>query len=231
MTTKQAAKHFGVSRSTIYRWIRKGRLSAHKVGRSWVISVPREAKEDSMDIAEKVRAWNRESDRYTQDRIFDELLNYAREHYPVKGASIREDFNSNLIVDVDMPNAPVEVHLSKNEDTLALDHVKIEVERVTSLPVYEMGVREPIRHDKTESSFTLLTLKSVDEQTGEEVMRSIVRPGHSFWKSLPYSNTVDMRVRAQANFRMCFADGGAGGEYKPTDWCEWSEWVTIGSIR
>lgn len=39
MTTREAMDHFGKSRSTIYRWIRCGKLNAIKQGRHWVVAV------------------------------------------------------------------------------------------------------------------------------------------------------------------------------------------------
>ena len=41
MTAQQAAQTFGKSVSTIYRWIKKGLLSAVKVGRKWSIEMTR----------------------------------------------------------------------------------------------------------------------------------------------------------------------------------------------
>jgi excisionase family DNA binding protein len=37
-TVKEAAAYFGKSLSTIYRWIKSGKLNATKVGRKWEIS-------------------------------------------------------------------------------------------------------------------------------------------------------------------------------------------------
>lgn len=39
INTRQAMEHYGRSRSTIYRWIKSGKLTARKVGRFWQIAL------------------------------------------------------------------------------------------------------------------------------------------------------------------------------------------------
>jgi excisionase family DNA binding protein len=39
ITTRDAMERFGKSRSTIYRWIKSGKLSAEKQGRNWIIFI------------------------------------------------------------------------------------------------------------------------------------------------------------------------------------------------
>ncbi|RDI36706.1 helix-turn-helix domain-containing protein [Aquicella lusitana] len=35
MTVSEIAKHLGVAAITIYRWLEKGRIPAHRVGKQW----------------------------------------------------------------------------------------------------------------------------------------------------------------------------------------------------
>jgi excisionase family DNA binding protein len=35
LSVEEIAKHLGVSKETIYRWVEKQKIPAHKVGRQW----------------------------------------------------------------------------------------------------------------------------------------------------------------------------------------------------
>ena len=35
LSVEEIAKHLGVSKETIYRWVEKGKIPSHKVGRQW----------------------------------------------------------------------------------------------------------------------------------------------------------------------------------------------------
>lgn len=39
LSVDEISKHLGVSKETIYRWVEKGRVPAHKVGRQWKFKV------------------------------------------------------------------------------------------------------------------------------------------------------------------------------------------------
>lgn len=39
LSVEEIAKHLGVSKETIYRWVEKGRIPSHKVGRQWKFKV------------------------------------------------------------------------------------------------------------------------------------------------------------------------------------------------
>ena len=39
LSVDEIAKHLGVSKETIYRWVEKGKVPAHKVGRQWKFKV------------------------------------------------------------------------------------------------------------------------------------------------------------------------------------------------
>ena len=38
-SVEEIAKHLGVSKDTIYRWVERGRIPSHKVGRQWKFKV------------------------------------------------------------------------------------------------------------------------------------------------------------------------------------------------
>lgn len=38
-SVEEIAKHLGVSKETIYRWVEKGKIPSHKVGRQWKFKV------------------------------------------------------------------------------------------------------------------------------------------------------------------------------------------------
>lgn len=39
LSVEEIAKHLGVSKETIYRWVEKGKIPSHKVGRQWKFKV------------------------------------------------------------------------------------------------------------------------------------------------------------------------------------------------
>ncbi len=39
LSVEEIAKHLGVSKETIYRWIEKKKIPAHKLGRQWKFKV------------------------------------------------------------------------------------------------------------------------------------------------------------------------------------------------
>jgi excisionase family DNA binding protein len=39
LSVEEIAKHLGVSKETIYRWVEKDKVPAHKVGRQWKFKV------------------------------------------------------------------------------------------------------------------------------------------------------------------------------------------------
>ena len=39
LSVEEIAKHLGVSKETIYRWVEKSKIPAHKVGRQWKFQV------------------------------------------------------------------------------------------------------------------------------------------------------------------------------------------------
>lgn len=39
LSVEEIAKHLGVSKETIYRWVEKGKIPANKVGRQWKFKV------------------------------------------------------------------------------------------------------------------------------------------------------------------------------------------------
>lgn len=231
MTVRQAAKHFGVSRSTIYRWIRKGKLSAYKKGRSWRITL-KDAQDDAQggsvkeetritNLPEFIERFEQANDFTESERMYQKLLDYAREHYPIAGVSLTSDFYGvNLFIDTDMPNAPVEAHLADSA-TLALNSIQTQAEIRASIPIYEMGQVDRYEYKMGSYSF------------GVSAGRSVIRDDHSFWQAVPTDQygqapeSVDMRFRARPSFRPVFNDGSAHGESKSTDWCGWSEWYTV----
>lgn len=40
LTVEQIAKHLQVSKETIYRWLDRGSIPAHKIGRQWRFQIP-----------------------------------------------------------------------------------------------------------------------------------------------------------------------------------------------
>lgn len=39
LSVEEIAKHLGVSKETIYRWVEKGKIPSHKVGRQWKFKI------------------------------------------------------------------------------------------------------------------------------------------------------------------------------------------------
>lgn len=39
LSVEEIGKHLGVSKETIYRWVEKGKIPSHKVGRQWKFKV------------------------------------------------------------------------------------------------------------------------------------------------------------------------------------------------
>jgi len=39
LSVEEIARHLGVSKETIYRWVEKGKIPSHKVGRQWKFKV------------------------------------------------------------------------------------------------------------------------------------------------------------------------------------------------
>lgn len=39
LSVEEIAKHLGVSKETIYRWVEKDKIPAHKVGRQWKFKI------------------------------------------------------------------------------------------------------------------------------------------------------------------------------------------------
>lgn len=82
MSVSEAAEHFKVSRSTIYRRIKRGELSAKKVNRRWVIEL--DAGESMSHDHETVNHLTPEQEARRQQQIADSAQWYDWEHYGPK---------------------------------------------------------------------------------------------------------------------------------------------------
>lgn len=79
MSVADAAKHFGVSRSTIYRRIKRGQLSARKVGHKWIVEL------DSPRPVDRptVQGWHPQIHRRTAEKNGRTPADFTWLNYPI----------------------------------------------------------------------------------------------------------------------------------------------------
>lgn len=61
LSVEEIAAHLGVSKESVYRWLEKGRVPAHRVGKLW--------KFKTSEVDEWVRSGGAQSDRYLDREV------------------------------------------------------------------------------------------------------------------------------------------------------------------
>ena len=212
MNVAEAARHLGVSRSTIYRGIRSGKVDAVYENGRWDVRIGRDpdkaptrsTREQEIDLIERYNA-ARSID--VVHAVGQDIREWTHMQYPIERCSLYGWF-SQLHLRTHMPSAPKPAHLAP-PNTLSMNSVEMELQAKGSDVTQDFNAfgEPPYIVNVISRHLDSPVLAGIQNDTGS-------MDGH-------------LRLRARLTIRAVFADGSGSGTTQSCPWSDWSDWHRV----